>query len=75
MLSPKTYPRWDGTEKDGIKEIFNALAIGPKQYQMGKTKVFIKNPTAVFKLEEERDEKVQSRPQPLLSLTKPQRNI
>lgn len=27
-------------------------------YQLGKTKVFIKNPTTVFRLEEERDAKV-----------------
>ncbi len=33
-------------------------------FQLGKTKLFIKNPTTVFQLEGERDEKVSAEPGP-----------
>eukprot|EP00054_Salpingoeca_dolichothecata_P022835 m.150677 g.150677 ORF g.150677 m.150677 type:complete len:1003 (+) comp24477_c0_seq2:92-3100(+) len=59
LLSPETYPRWNGNDRDGIKKVMEALAITPKAYQMGKTKIFIKNPNSVFKLEEERDNKLE----------------
>ncbi|EGD77017.1 hypothetical protein PTSG_07359 [Salpingoeca rosetta] len=58
LLSPKTYPTWNGSVEDGIAAVFEALAIPPSAYQMGKTKVFIKNPPTVFALEEERDVKL-----------------
>ena len=59
ILSPETYPKWDGTPRDGVVKIFEALGIGGAAYQLGKTKVFIKNPAPVFRLEEERDEKME----------------
>eukprot|EP00055_Hartaetosiga_balthica_P007144 m.24170 g.24170 ORF g.24170 m.24170 type:complete len:997 (-) comp5625_c0_seq1:1821-4811(-) len=59
LLSPNTYPTWNGTVEKGIVEIFESLGIAPSAYQMGKTKVFVKNPTTVFRLEEERDEKLE----------------
>eukprot|EP00043_Microstomoeca_roanoka_P000019 m.26308 g.26308 ORF g.26308 m.26308 type:complete len:998 (+) comp10019_c0_seq1:71-3064(+) len=58
LLSNRTYPTWSGTVEDGIAAVFEALAIPPSAYQLGKTKVFIKNPTTVFALEEERDIKL-----------------
>eukprot|EP01147_Barroeca_monosierra_P006188 gene6188-7413_t len=58
LLSPKTYPTWHGSVDDGIIAIFEALAVSPTAYQLGKTKVFIKNPTTVFAFEEERDVKL-----------------
>ena len=56
MLSAKTYPHWEGSHKDGAVEVMTALAINAKSYQLGKTKLFIKSPKDVFRLEEERDE-------------------
>jgi len=56
ILSDRTYPRWSGSAKDGTVEIMNALAIQPSGYQLGKTKIFIKHPKQVFRLEEERDD-------------------
>jgi myosin-1 len=58
MLSDATYPTFTGTVEEGIRTVFNDMAIQPTQYQMGKTKVFIKNPTTVFQLEEERDDRL-----------------
>jgi myosin-1 len=59
LLSPKTYPKWNGSVDDGIREIFNDHAIRAKAYAMGKTKIFIKNPNTLFHLEEERDAKLE----------------
>ena len=57
-MSPNTFPRWRGTDKAGCVEIFKALGIRDKNYQLGKTKIFIKHPQVVFRIEEERDMKV-----------------
>jgi len=54
----KTFPRWDGTDQEGSVEVMKAMGINPKAYQLGKTKIFIKSPKDVFRLEEERDVKV-----------------
>jgi hypothetical protein len=35
-----------------------ALGIRDKEYQLGKTKIFIKHPKIVFRIEEERDDKI-----------------
>lgn len=58
ILSPKTYPKWKGSDKDGCIEIFNALAIRSTEYQCGATKLFIKHPSVVFRIEGERDDKM-----------------
>jgi myosin-1 len=55
MLSKTTYPSWKGTEKEGTEQVLKDLAINAAGYQMGKTKLFIKSPKDVFRLEEERD--------------------
>eukprot|EP00039_Didymoeca_costata_P005765 m.84380 g.84380 ORF g.84380 m.84380 type:complete len:1004 (+) comp12964_c0_seq1:176-3187(+) len=55
MLSEKTYPRWSGSDKDGTVEIMKSLGCQNSSYQLGKTKIFIKHPKEVFRLEEERD--------------------
>ena len=38
--------------------MFKALGIRDKEYQLGKTKIFIKHPKIVFRIEEERDDKI-----------------
>lgn len=58
MLSPETFPNFSGSKKDACVKIFNALGIRSREYEMGKTKVFIKHPTVVFRIEEERDDKL-----------------
>ena len=47
MVSKTTWPRWRGDAKSGTQEILNAHNIPAEQYRMGKTKVFIRNPTTV----------------------------
>ena len=48
--------KWKDDDKSGCKRIMDDIRINPAGYQMGKTKLFIKTPQDVFRLEEERDE-------------------
>jgi myosin I len=43
------------TEGEAIKKIMNSVNMDPDQWQMGRTKVFIKAPESLFLLEEVRD--------------------
>lgn len=49
--------RWSGPTDVGIKKIMNTVNIDEDQYQLGKTKIFIKAPETLFLLEELRDRK------------------
>lgn len=48
---------WSGATEQGISIIMNTVNIESGQFQMGKTKVFIKAPESLFLLEELRDRK------------------
>lgn len=57
LLSPACKGgKWKGTTGDGCKQIMDDIGVSGRAYQLGKTKLFIKNPVHVFRLEEERDE-------------------
>lgn len=61
MLSEATWPRWYGDDAQGTVEILNAMGFDQgSQYQMGRTKVFIRKPESLFSLEERRDRKLPS---------------
>ena len=47
ILTPETYPNWNGTVTEGIKHLMMAVNMEPDQWQLGKTKVFVKSPEAV----------------------------
>ena len=47
ILTPETYPKWHGDVKSGIKHLMKAVNMDADQWQLGKTKVFIKNPESV----------------------------
>ncbi|XP_072038335.1 unconventional myosin-If-like isoform X2 [Amphiura filiformis] len=57
LLTPETWPRWRGDVRSGIKHLMNAVNMDPDQWQLGKTKVFIKAPESLFLLEEQRERK------------------
>jgi myosin-1 len=57
ILTPETYPRWSGTVTEGIKHLMQAVNMEPDQWQLGKTKVFVKSPESLFLLEELRERK------------------
>jgi myosin-1 len=56
MICPNTWPQWTGDIKEGVKQIINYFNINLEEYRMGKTKIFIRNPTTLFFLEEKREE-------------------
>ncbi|XP_064390451.1 unconventional myosin-Ie-like [Halichondria panicea] len=57
ILTPETYPRWHGSTTDGIKHLMAAVNMEPDQWQLGRSKVFVKSPEALFLLEELRERK------------------
>ncbi|XP_067932052.1 unconventional myosin-Ie-like isoform X2 [Watersipora subatra] len=57
ILTPETYPVWRGRPDQGISLIMNSVHMDDDQWQLGKTKVFIKNPESLFLLEEVRERK------------------
>uniref|UniRef100_A0A0L8IEF8 Myosin motor domain-containing protein n=1 Tax=Octopus bimaculoides TaxID=37653 RepID=A0A0L8IEF8_OCTBM len=57
ILTPETWPQWRGDTLRGIKHLMDSVNISPDQFQLGTTKVFIKNPESLFLLEEVRERK------------------
>ncbi|XP_047141172.1 unconventional myosin-Ie isoform X1 [Hydra vulgaris] len=57
ILSKETWPEWKGDIKSGIMHLMTTVNMEPDQWQLGKSKVFIKNPESLFLLEELRERK------------------
>jgi len=56
FLDNATWPHWSGDDKSGTQQILNTHKIKADEYRMGKTKIFIRNPTTLFYFEEKREE-------------------
>ncbi|XP_070691108.1 myosin IEb [Pempheris klunzingeri] len=57
ILTRETWPRWRGEERQGVLHLLNSVHMDQDQFQLGKTKVFIKAPESLFLLEEMRERK------------------
>ena len=57
ILTSETFPKWNGSPKQGIEIIMNSVGMDTKEWQLGTSKVFIKSPESLFLLEEQRDRK------------------
>ncbi|KAM4014231.1 unconventional myosin-Ie-like isoform 1-T1 [Anomaloglossus baeobatrachus] len=57
ILTRETWPEWRGDEKKGVLHLLQSVNMDSDQYQLGKTKVFIKAPESLFLLEEMRERK------------------
>uniref|UniRef100_A0A914X526 Uncharacterized protein n=1 Tax=Plectus sambesii TaxID=2011161 RepID=A0A914X526_9BILA len=57
ILTPETWPNYRGDPRQGIQIILRSVNMDADQYQLGKSKVFIKNPESLFLLEELRERK------------------
>lgn len=55
ILSNDTWPSWHGDPVQGIHIIMNTINMDPTQYQIGKSKVFVKDPESLYMLEECRE--------------------
>ncbi|XP_041843648.1 myosin IEb [Melanotaenia boesemani] len=57
ILTRETWPRWKGEERQGVLHLLHSVNMDQDQFQLGKTKVFIKAPESLFLLEEMRERK------------------
>ncbi|CAI5793148.1 unconventional myosin-Ie isoform X1 [Podarcis lilfordi] len=57
ILTKATWPSWKGDEKQGVLHLLHSVNVDPDQYQLGRTKIFIKAPESLFLLEEMRERK------------------
>nr|XP_033779767.1 unconventional myosin-Ie-like isoform X4 [Geotrypetes seraphini] len=57
ILTKESWPLWRGEEKQGVLHLLRSVNMDPDQYQLGRTKVFIKAPESLFLLEEMRERK------------------
>ncbi|XP_054858466.1 unconventional myosin-Ie [Eublepharis macularius] len=57
ILTKATWPSWKGDEKQGVLHLLHSVHMDPDQYQLGRTKIFIKAPESLFLLEEMRERK------------------
>ncbi|XP_078101658.1 unconventional myosin-Ie-like, partial [Sander vitreus] len=57
ILTKETWPRWRGEERQGVMHLLKSVNMDQDQFQLGKTKVFIKAPESLFLLEEMRERK------------------
>ncbi|XP_061594762.1 unconventional myosin-If [Cololabis saira] len=57
ILTAETWPSWRGPEQQGVLHLLQSVNMDHDQYQMGRTKVFVKNPESLFLLEEMRERK------------------
>lgn len=49
ILTAETWPYWRGPEQQGVLHLLRSVNMDNDQYQMGRTKVFVKNPESVIK--------------------------
>ncbi|XP_040566099.1 unconventional myosin-Ie isoform X2 [Lepeophtheirus salmonis] len=57
ILTKETWPHYHGDSRKGVVHILNAVNMKSTEYQMGKTKLFIKAPESLMLLEERREKK------------------
>ncbi|NWI37874.1 MYO1A protein, partial [Picathartes gymnocephalus] len=58
MLNPRTWPRWDGGDREGVEVLLAGLAFPAEELAFGHTKIFIRSPRTLFDLERQRQERV-----------------
>ncbi|XP_075593978.1 unconventional myosin-Ia isoform X2 [Balearica regulorum gibbericeps] len=58
MLSPRTWPRWAGSDREGAEVLLAELAFPPEELAFGHTKIFIRSPRTLFDLEGSRQARV-----------------
>ncbi|KAB0402767.1 hypothetical protein E2I00_001196, partial [Balaenoptera physalus] len=57
ILTKATWPSWRGDEKQGVLHLLQSVNMDGDQFQLGKSKVFVKAPESLFLLEEMRERK------------------
>lgn len=57
ILTKESWPAWQGDEKQGVLHLLRSVNMDQDQFQLGRTKIFIKAPESLFLLEETRERK------------------
>ncbi|XP_061526629.1 unconventional myosin-Ie isoform X1 [Phycodurus eques] len=57
ILTKESWPSWRGDEKQGVLHLMRSVNMDQDQFQLGRTKVFVKAPESLFLLEETRERK------------------
>ncbi|KAJ3598205.1 hypothetical protein NHX12_001716 [Muraenolepis orangiensis] len=57
ILTKESWPKWRGEQRQGVLHLLKSVHMDQDQYQLGKTKVFVKAPESLFLLEEMRERK------------------
>nr|XP_057908697.1 myosin IEb isoform X1 [Doryrhamphus excisus] len=57
ILTKESWPTWKGEERQGVLHLLSSVNMDQDQFQLGKTKLFIKAPESLFLLEEMRERK------------------
>jgi len=62
ILSPQTYPEWKGNDRDGCRQILKSISekmgLSKEEAQLGKSKIFIRQPETYFSIERLREHKL-----------------
>ncbi|KAH7637558.1 hypothetical protein HUG17_8662 [Dermatophagoides farinae] len=51
-LCPKTWPYYRGSFRDGVQELVDHFGFKADEYRMGLTKIFIRSPQSLFRIED-----------------------
>nr|XP_019613004.1 PREDICTED: unconventional myosin-Ih [Rhinolophus sinicus] len=51
-LCPDTWPHWQGPPAEGVERLIKYIGYKPEDYKLGRTKIFIRFPRALFATEE-----------------------
>nr|XP_014344592.1 PREDICTED: unconventional myosin-Ib [Latimeria chalumnae] len=59
MLCKQTWPHWKGRSRNGVEILMNELEMPQEEYSYGRSKIFIRNPRTLFKLEDLRKQRLE----------------
>ncbi|NWR32591.1 MYO1B protein, partial [Tachuris rubrigastra] len=59
MLCKQTWPHWRGPARAGVEVLFDELGIPEEEFSFGRSKIFIRNPRTLFKLEDLRKQRLE----------------
>ncbi|KFO75357.1 Unconventional myosin-Ib, partial [Cuculus canorus] len=59
MLCKQTWPHWRGPARAGVEVLFHELEIPEEEFSFGRSKIFIRNPRTLFKLEDLRKQRLE----------------
>jgi myosin-1 len=55
VVCPKVWPSYKGSNKDAVDVLLKFKGISSAEYRLGQTKLFIRKPNTLFKLEDDRE--------------------